>query len=67
MKIWNSKMKVNKYFQLVPNSFGFMPLEITERNLLRDVKSSFIISQISQEIPDSSLFMIPTLYAQFSN
>ncbi|HOU97259.1 MAG TPA: DUF4412 domain-containing protein [Bacteroidales bacterium] len=66
-KIWNSKIKVNKYFQVVSNSFGFMPLEVTERNLLRDVKSSLIVSQISQEIPDSSLFIIPTSYAQFSN
>lgn len=66
-KIWNSKIKVNKYFQVVPNSFGYMPLEITERNLLRDLKSSHIVSQISQEMPDSNLFIIPATYAQFSN
>lgn len=66
-KIWNSNFKVNKYFQIVPNSFGYMPIEITERNLLRDIKSVFIVSQISVDSPDSSLFMIPSSYAQFTN
>ena len=66
-KVWNSNIKVNKYFQIVSNSFGYMPIEITERNLLRDIKSAHIVSQISLELPDSSLFMIPSSYAQFTN
>lgn len=66
-KIWNSNTKINKYFKIIPNSFGYMPIEITERNLLRDIKCSAIVSQISVELVDSSLFMIPSSYAQFTN
>ncbi|MGQ9848107.1 MAG: DUF4412 domain-containing protein [Bacteroidales bacterium] len=66
-KIWNANTKVNKYFQIIPNSFGYMPIEIIERNLLRDIKSSFIVSQISMDIPDGNLFMVPSSYAQFTN
>lgn len=66
-KIWNSNIKINKYFQIIPNSFGYMPIEMTERNLLRDLKSSLKITHISQDLPDSNLFIIPSSYAQFSN
>jgi hypothetical protein len=66
-KLWNSHNKYQKYFQIIPNSFGYMPFETVERNLLRDVKSSINLTSITYETVDTSLFIVPRTYALFSN
>ncbi len=65
IKIWNATAKTHKYFQIIPNSFGCMPLEIVERNLLRDVKSTINITTLEFSSIDQSLFNIPTNYSAF--
>ncbi len=67
IKIWNPTSKPNKYFQLIPFSFNCMPLEIVERNLLRDIKSNIAITKIERTSLDSNLFVIPKNYTLFSN
>ncbi len=66
IKLWNSTQKTHKYFQIVPNSFNCMPLEIVERNLLRDVKCSINITKIDSNKVDENLFAIPKDYSPFS-
>jgi hypothetical protein len=66
IKTWNNTSKINKYFQLIPNSFGYMPLEITERNLLRDIKTSIIFTKLENSTIDTSVFKIPKEYTLFA-
>ncbi|MCX7862289.1 MAG: DUF4412 domain-containing protein [Bacteroidales bacterium] len=67
IKVWNSTTKPNKYFQLISNSFGTMPLEIIERNTLRDIKCSYSATKVEYCNIDSSIFTIPSNYTLFSN
>lgn len=66
-KVWNSNSKVNKYFQIIPNSFGYMPIETSERSLLRDLKSTILITYLNNANIDSTNFIVPKSYALFSN
>lgn len=66
IKTWNPTLKPNKYFQLISNSFNCMPLEIVERNLLRDIKSTTYVTKIESTTLDTSLFTIPNNYTLFS-
>ncbi len=66
-KVWDASKKYHKYFQIIPQSFGFMPFEIVERNLLRDIKSSVNMTSISNQMLDTSLFTVPSDYKHFSN
>ncbi len=67
IKVWNSTSKPNKYFQLISNSFNCMPLEIVERNLLRDIKSSINVTKIEYATVDTNTFKVPYNYTLFSN
>ncbi|NSW45881.1 MAG: DUF4412 domain-containing protein [Bacteroidales bacterium] len=66
-KIWNPNIKTHKYYQIIPNSFGFLPFEAVERSLLRDIKNTMIITQIDKNIKDTSIFTIPSTYAIYTN
>jgi len=66
-KVWNSSSKVNKYFQIIPNSFGYMPIETSERSLLRDLKTTVLITSLSDANIDSTKFIVPRSYALFTN
>lgn len=67
IKVWNATSKPNKYFQLIANSFGSMPLEIVERNLLRDIKSSMNVTKVEYLTIDTNIFRVPLNYTLFSN
>jgi len=66
-KIWNPNIKTHKYYQIIPNSFGYLPFMAVERSLLRDIKNTMIITQIDKEIKDTSIFTVPSSYAIFTN
>lgn len=66
IKGWLSSIKPHKYFQIIPESFGFMPFEIVERNLLRDFKSSFNITKITFGDVSNDSFEVPKTYSLYT-
>ncbi len=66
IKLWNPTYKPNRYFQLIPFSFNCIPLEIVERNLLREIKTNIVITNLERKTLDSTLFIIPKNYTLFS-
>lgn len=67
IKLWNSSSKINRYFSIIPNSFGYMPLEIAERNLFRDLKTTILVTHLLITNIDSTKFIIPNSYTLFTN
>jgi len=66
-KVWNPNLKTHKYYQVISNTFGYMPMEAIERSLLRDIKNTMIITHLNKEIKDTSIFYIPSSYAIYTN
>ncbi len=67
LKLWNKTDKCYKYFLSIPETAGNFPIQQVERTLLRDIKSSVVISKLSFQPVIKSEFEIPGGYTLFSN
>ena len=48
IQLWNKTDNCYQYFLTIPEADGYMPMQQVERTLLRDVKYSIIVEQISE-------------------
>jgi hypothetical protein len=67
LNLWNKTDKCYQYFLSIPETGGNFPIQQIERTLLRDIKSSVLISKVTFKPVDKSEFAIPEGYTLFSN
>jgi hypothetical protein len=65
LKLWNRTERPFRYFLLFNDKSDNMPLQWTERTLLRDLKSSAMLTDIEYQTPDLSLFSVPETYSLY--
>jgi hypothetical protein len=54
-----------EFFNRIPNSQGFFPMLLVERNLLRDEKMRTAVLQINSRSLDTSIFSVPKGFKMF--
>lgn len=67
IKLWNRTDRCSKYFLNMPGSTGYLPLLQVERSLLRDVRHTIAIEDITFCSIDSTFFTTPGNYKPFRN
>ena len=53
------------FFLSIPQSEGFLPLDICERTLLRDIKNKLYLLDIKKQPIEPSVFEVPVGYSQY--
>ncbi len=53
------------FFLSIPKSDGFLPFDICERTLLRDIKNKLYVLDIKKQPIEPSVFQVPAGYSQY--
>jgi len=67
LRLWNRSEKHAVYFLQIPESNGYFPMLSEERTTLREQKMTLRVLDISKQILDPSLFVIPKEYKSYDH
>lgn len=67
LKLWNRVEKHAEYFLQIPDNPGVFPFLSTERSIVRDFRMKLAMVEITYQLLDDSLFIIPAEYTNYDH